>query len=248
MVLDWITIDQELAEAGFNNTARRLMHEVCEKYGGVAETLRAVNEFNDLGEIQLELWRLETEVKRLRSEVDRLNSVKEELDNDIDQRRVMINMVNAALLAGFDTLSLSIISEVSKNLGGPYKVVNAIKNYGSLKEMNKELEAKKAELENVKKETSDKTQYLNALNFTLKEAKEEYNRNKDVRMVVELLINPRGIKMDRPVVVRLLTRVLESSVQRIEENPEIIPIPSAEWDATYENVKRLADRLRPFSE
>jgi DNA repair exonuclease SbcCD ATPase subunit len=224
------------------------MRELCKKYGGVVETLKAVNEFNDLDEIRRERRRFEAEVKRLRSEVERLRGVKEELHTEISQRRAMINAANTALIAGFNTASLSMISALAKNLGGPYKVADAIQKYSSLREMDEELEAKKAELENVKKETSDKTQFLNALNYTLNEVTEEYDRNSDVRMVVELLVNPRGIKMDRPAVVSILTRVLDSGARRIEEIPEILSMPSPAWHATYESVKALADRLRSLSE
>ena len=241
MVQVWMTIDQELVETGFNNVARLLILEVSRKYGGVVETIKAVNGFNDLGEIQRDLRRLEAEV---RAHI----SVKEELDYEIGQKRALTNAANTALIAGFDTASLSMISVLANNLGGPYKVADAIRKYSSLNEMDEELEAKKAELENVKKETSDKNQYFFALNYTLEEAKEEYHRSSDVRMVVELLVNPRGIKMDRPVVVRLLTRVLDSGVQRIEENPEILSVPSPTWDAAYERLKALADRLRSFAE
>jgi len=248
MVQVWMKIDQELVETGYNKAARMLLRKLSEKYGGVVETIKAVNGYNDLIEIQREHSLLEAEKKRIKSEVARQTNVKKELDIEIGQKRELFNAVNAAIIAGFDTPSLAIISVLAYNLGGPYKVANAIQKYSSLNEMDEELETKKAELENVKKKTSDQTQHLNALNYTLEEAKEKYKESSDVRMVVELLVNPRGIKMDRPEVVRLLTRVLDSSVQRIEENPEFLAMSNPAWDAVYENVKALADRLRSFSE
>ncbi|UCD44344.1 MAG: hypothetical protein JSV27_09465 [Candidatus Bathyarchaeota archaeon] len=248
MVQVWITLDQELAEAGFNKKARMLMSKVCEKYDGVVETLKAVNEFHDLDEIRRKCWRLEEEVNRFNSEVESLSSIKEELDTVISQNRDMINAVNTARFQGFNFVNLSMISALGKALGGPYKVVEAIQKYSSIREIDEELEAKKVELEEVKKETSDKTLNINALNYTLEEAKEAYKKSNNVRQVVELLDNPRGIKMDKSEVVRLLTMVLYSSIQRIEENPEILPMPNPAWDAIYESMKALADRLRSFNE
>jgi hypothetical protein len=248
MVQGWMTIDQELVEAGFNNTARMLMYDLCKKYGGVVETLKAVTEFNDFDEIRRERRRLESDVKWLMLEVERLSGVKEELDTEISQRGAMINAVNAASIAGFDAASLITISILAQNLGGPYKVADAIQKYSSLREMDEELEAKKAELENVKKETSDKTQFLTVLKLALVEAEQEYNRNSDVRMVVELLVNPLGIKMSRLDLVSILTRVLDSGARRIEEIPEVLSMPSPARDAAYVSIKALADRLRSLIE
>ena len=248
MVQGWLTIDQALVEDGFNKTTRKHILKASGKYGGVEGTLKAINEYNDLREIQRELGYLKAEVKRRNSEIDKLISVKEELDYRIDQKNDLINATNDALFLGFNTESLIMISVITANLGGPYKVVDAIHKYRSLKEMDEELETNKAELENVKKETSDQTHFLKTLNYTLDEAEKEYKGSSDVRMVVELLVNPLGIKMDKLEVVRLLTRVLASTVQRIDENPDILSIPSPAWDAIYEHVKVLADRLRSYSE
>jgi len=185
--------------------------------------------------------------------VERLRSVDEELDMRINQNRDMINAVNTAYFQGFDTASLSMVSVLARNLGGPYKVASAVQKFSSIREIDEELEAKKAELENVKKEISYKTQYQTALGYILEEAKEVYERNSDVRMVVELLVNPRGIKMDKSDrsidrSVRLLTRVLDSGILRIEENLGVLSIPNPAWDSVYESLKVHADRLRQFSE
>ena len=181
----WMSLDRELVEDGFNKTARMLMREACEKYGGVVKTLEVVNKLNALSEIR-------REHSRLKGEVERLSIDKEELDTRISQNTNMINAVNNAYFLGFNTVSLTIISESSKTLGGPYKVAEAIQKYSSIRKIDEELEAKKAELENAKKETSEKTLFINAINYTLKEAKETYERNSDVRQVVELLVNPRA--------------------------------------------------------
>jgi hypothetical protein len=49
----WMTLDDELIKAGFNKAARITLYNLCYKYSGVLETLNAVNEFNNLREIQL---------------------------------------------------------------------------------------------------------------------------------------------------------------------------------------------------
>jgi hypothetical protein len=244
----WMTLDQELAEEGFNKAARDFIHETCKKHGGVLETLELLKAYDSLREIMSMRALEEDTVNQLASEINRLKGEKERLEKEIDQRHDMIDAVNIAIIAGFDAASLTLISVLAKPYGGPYKVVSAIKKHPSLKKMDEELEAKKAELEKVKKETSDKSGYLNALNYSLTEAKQAYNANRDVRLLVELLVNPRGIKMDQKEVARLLRRALESGAQRIEENPTIHAPPNPAWDAATENIKALAERLRALTD
>jgi hypothetical protein len=246
-VQGWMTLDQELAEDGFNKPARVSMYKTCKKYGGVANTLRLLNEFDNLGEIMSESTRQEALVKSLELKIVKLIDEKEMLDMEIDERKMMINAVNKAIFAGFDDASLIMISVLAKDYGGPYKVVSAVQKYPSLKKMEEELEAKKAELERVKKETSEKHLYLNALNYSLMEAKQTYDANIDVRLLVELLVNPRDIKIDRTVVARLTQRVLHSAAQRLEETTTILTPPNPALDAAIENIKTLAERLQALT-
>jgi hypothetical protein len=247
MVRAWMALDQELIEDGFNKTNRIRIRDMCNNHGGVYGTLELLNEYNNLGVVLQERTFHETEVKQLKSEADRLRDDKKRLDAEISQSREMINATNAAALAGFYPLILNMISVLAKDLGGPLKVVTAIQKYPSLKEMDEELEALKAELEKVIKEIANKSVYLAALNYSLNEAERAYEENRDVRRVVELLVNPRGIKTDRSDVVRLIKRVLESGAQRIEESPTIPLQPSSAWDAAYENIKALALKLQALT-
>jgi hypothetical protein len=223
------------------------MYETCIKYGGVADTLRVLNEFDNLGEIMSERTRQEALVKQLEFKIAGLIDEKERLDTEIDERKTMIDAVNNAIFAGFDYASLIIFSVLAKDYGGPYKVVSAVKKHPSLKKMEEELKAGKAELERVKKETSEERLYLNALDYSLMKAKQRYDANRDVRLLDELLVNPRGIKMDRTVVVWLIQRVLQSCAQRIEESTTILTPPNPAWDAATEKIKTLAGRLQAFT-
>lgn len=237
----WLSLDRELLEAGFNKTNRIQIRNACRKYVGITETLRGVNEFNSLTEIQ-------RKHHLLIEEVERLNSLKEELDATINQNRDMIKAVNIATTLGFNPVSLTMISELSKTLGGPYEVAGAITKYSSVREIDEELKAKKAMLEKMNRETSDKSLFINAINNTLNESKKAYEKSSDVRQVVELLVNPRGIRMNRSELVRLLTRVLDNSIQKIEENPPTPLLTDPTWDIIYESLKSLAYRLHQFSE
>jgi len=244
MVRAWMTIDQELVEDGFNKNARKLMHEACEKYGGVTKTLESFNEFTSLRQIQLTRMSIDEEVKQLEEKKDKLSAGNKELEVVIAQSNKMIEAAKDATLAGFDPASLSMISVSAKKLGGPLKVAEAIRKYSSLDEIDGELEGKNAELEKLKIEIAEDTMYHAVLKNALEEAKLEYGRNRDVRLVVELLVNPRGIKMERSDVLRLLTRVLECGTRRMEESPSILSLPSPALDAALEEVKALAKRLR----
>jgi hypothetical protein len=68
-----------------------------------------------------------------------------------------------------------------------------------------------------------------------------------VRLVVELLVNPRETMMDHLDLVRLLGKVLDCSIQRIEEIPKILTILDPNWEVTYEDLKSLAVKLHSFS-
>ena len=245
MVRAWMTIDQELVEDGFNKTARRLMHEACEKYGGVTKALEIFNGFIDLYQILHARMVIDEEVKQLEEKKEKLSTDIEELKRILDQNNDMINAIRYAVLAGFNVPCLTMITVLANDLGGPYKVVDAIQNFRSFaREMDEELERKKAELEKVNNEFSSKSMYLNALQYTLAETNQEYDSKYDVRSVVELLENPRGISMKSSEVLRLLTRVLESGTLRMEENPRIPFLPSPALDAALEDIKALTKRLR----
>jgi len=244
IVRAWMTIDQGLVEDGFNKNARKLMHEACEKYGGVTKMLESFNEFTSLRQILRMRMIIDEEVKQLEEKKDKLSAWNEELEMTIDKSRQMIDATNDARLAGFDAASLSMISVLAKKLGGPLKVAEAIRKYSSLEEMDGELAGKRAEQEKLKIEIAEDTMFHAVLKNALETAKLEYSRNSDVRLVVELLVNPRGIKMERSDVLRLLTSVLESGTRRMEESPSILPLPSPAMDAALEEIKALAKRLR----
>ena len=237
----WMTLDQNLVEQGFKKIIRMHLYEISQKFGGLEKTLHAVNKYNVLSDIQLETWQLETEREQLRPEVKKLRIEKEDLVTFISQNRRMINAAKNASIAGFDVNSLSLISVLARDLGGPYKVADAIKKYSSLKEIDE----KKAELDKI---ISDKSDFLRALNYSLDKAQEAYNKNSDVRLLVELLDNPCGIGMEKEEVVRILTRVLDSSIHRIDSHHEFLSISNPAWDSIYQSLKALVNKLRQFSE
>ena len=236
----WITLDQELIENGLNKEARKLLFQLCNKFGGVNETLKAVRFYNDLNEIQANRIRLSDEVEWFSGE-------KELLEFEIAGNREMVNATNNALLAGFNDASLLIISVLAQNLGGPYKVAEAIKKYQSITEIDEEIASKRALLDKVKRDTKSKNGHLTALNYTLLETEGVYERNTEVRQVVNLLVDPRGLRMDRNEVVGLLTRVLDSSITTLEGTYTILKPSDPLWSNIVQSIKTLSLRLRQFS-
>jgi hypothetical protein len=246
-VKDWMAVDEKLAAEGFSKELRGFILAIGKKYG-VSQAMVAFREFDDLFEIRGERTRLEGDVKRLKSEVGGLEGDKRRLNGEISQRNAMINAVNSATLMGFNVASLAMISALSKKLGGPYKVAEAIQKYASLKAVDEDLEARKAELEKVKGEITEKARLNTALRSTLEEAQREYTNNLDVQLVVELLVNPRGFTVDRLEVAHLLARVLESGAQRIEVNAGLVELPSPILEAAVADMRRLANRLRSLGD
>ena len=104
------------------------------------------------------------------------------------------------------------------------------------------------ELEKVKREVSEKAQLNTALGYTLEEAQREYEANADVRLVVALLVNPRGFKQDRSEMAMLIARVLESGAGRMQERPEPFQITSTVWEIEITTLREQAKRLRGLGE
>jgi hypothetical protein len=235
----WITLDQELIEDGFNKEARMRLSKLCDKFGGVHETLNAVMWYNDLNSILTHRIQLLNEVEKLRGD-------KYQLDLYIYENRELVNASRNAMVAGFDAASLALISVLATDLGGPYKVVDALKIYKSMNEVNQDLIDMRTVLDKVKRESIDKKMLLNALTYTLVETEEAYVRNSDVRQVVNLLVNPRDLRMDKDEVVGLLTRVLDKSFMMLGRQNKFVNPPDPIWNDTVISIKVLSDRLRQF--
>jgi hypothetical protein len=236
----WVTLDHELIEQGFNKEARNILFQLCNNFGGVTETLNAVRLYNDLNEIQSNRLRLSNEVEWFSGE-------KELLEFEIAGNKELVNATNNAIRMGFDVASLIMISVLAQNLGGPYKVAEAITKYQSITEIDEETASKRAILDKVKRDTIMHNGHLTALNYTLIETKGVYERNAEVRQVVNLLVDPRGLRMDKFEVVGLLTQVLDSSITTLEEPYSILNSPDPLWTNIVQSIKTLSLRLRQFS-
>ena len=236
----WITLDQALIEHGLNKEARKFLFELCHKYSGINEILNAVRSYNDLNEI------LSHKMNCIQ-EVERLSGEKEQLDIEINRNREMVNASRNATIMGYDDRSLLLITFLAQNLGGPYKVANAIKKYESLNEIDEEIRMKRASLENMNRNINTTNGLTNAYYYTLKETEEVYERNTDVRQVVQLLVNPRDLMMDRIAVVGLLTKVLDSSIKRLDEPSKIGKPSDPMWKLLVESIKTLSARLHQIN-
>jgi len=200
----WIKLDQELVEEGFNKQIRMKLAELCQEIGGVLKVINAVIQNIDLNNIQ------STKI-RLRKEVKQLSDMKEQLEIKVHNNQEMINAVRNAVLAGFDTASLIMISVLSKQLGGPYKVADAIHEYQSINDVKADLKTKQIKLDKIEKEIQGKNDLLTALNYTLRETENVYQRNMNVKQVVSLIVSPRGLKIHRIEVAGILALVLNST-------------------------------------
>ena len=232
-----IELDKELSRRGLTKDLQFDLLEAARRYGEPKDILYSITLYDGLLQLKSVEYNLQSEIKRLEPLVELLRSEKGRLDLEIGQRKDMVEAVNKVTIMGFTVASLALISVLSKKFGGPYKVADAINKYSSLKEMGDKLEK-------IEKETADKVGLLQALNYQIEEAYKEYNKNSDVRLVVELLSNPIGIKQDRLEMAKLLVRVLDSSAQRMDESQELSPLQKREWDTIVENIKTIANQLR----
>jgi len=232
----WIRLDQELVEDGFNKQVRMKLYELCRENGGIWKVINAVCQIIDLNNIQ-------SLSMRLGREVEQLNIRKEQLENEIYNNQEIFNAAMNAILAGFDTASLIMISVLSKKLGGPYKVADAIQEYQSVNDVKEDLNAKRIMLKEMEREIQGKSGLLSALTYTLRETENVFERNINVQQVVKLLVDPRGLKMYRSEIVEILTLVLDSSLYKIDESIKYLEPPDPIWNDTVSSIKTLAARL-----
>lgn len=245
-VKNWLTLDKKLSDEGFKRDSRALLLQTSQKYGGIFNVIMAIKEYDCLETFHSEKMRIEAKVKQLNSDTDILLNEKSRLELIINNNYQLINQANLVKLLGFEIGSLSIIKVLCEKYGGPYKVINAIEKYLQIIDIDESHEKEKVELAKTKLETSQKRQMLNALNYAIEEAKQVYEKNNEVRMVVELLANPRGIRQERVETALILHRVLECGAQRMEENPDYGATASF-WNVDINSIKILAKRLELVS-
>ena len=235
-VLHWMKLDQELIDDGFNKATRLQIRTLCEKFGGIYKTFEAINMFNSLTEIMNLYSQFNDEVKRLRAE-------KDELDEEVNQNKSIINEVNITKFLGFDSTHLHLLSVLVKPMGGPLKALEAVQKYGSLNEINVELEAKKLELDRAKNELATNKQEIAAIKYSLDEARTIYKKNRAVQLAVNLIVNPRKIRMNNSEIIWVLSQVLDGSLRKIDEGSEALDIPDPRWEVVHENIKALSEQI-----
>ncbi len=240
-----LKVERELDAKGLTQRIQLKILEAAEGYGDADLMLEGLSEYNGLLNIGANADRLSKEAVDLKAKVKGLERDKKGLEEECRVMSDRITAVNQAAFLGFDSVSLTLISEEANDLGGPYKVLEAIQKYRTLKQLDAEVEGKRSEVEKMEKEVRDKQLNLNTLKYALAEADEEYKENSDVRAVVMLLKTPRRLVIDAPSVAKLLIMVLTRSLDVLEVKAPLMG-SSPSFTILRKNMKVLINDLSSF--
>ena len=135
---------EELRKMGFEAENLKMLSEASSKYGGVEETLTAINTYTNLKKLEEELSKregekgaVETELKMKQAEYAHLQSVIAMCDKLLYDLK-------------FSIPAITDIYDVAKNYGEPIEVLKAVRAYGDMKMIEKNIEklsSRKLELE-----------------------------------------------------------------------------------------------------
>jgi len=241
-----LSLEAELGAKGWTKGFQLKLLEAAKKYGSPELMLDGLGIYDDIRGLRSRVEGLEREASQLESKVRGLESERDRLQEECNSRASEILTANALFVAGLDPVSLKMLKDEAKDLGGIYNVVGAIKGFKSLKQLESEIEAGKKELEKDRGEIRDKRMELRAFTYTLEETRREYSESSDVRQVVALLRDPRDIGTDPALVASLVALVLDSGVKKVEESRKHAPlqVPSMNWDIAIQNMRVLSRDLR----
>ena len=119
------------------------------------------------------------------------------------------------------------------------KVLRAVDLYPSIEEINKAHEESKQ----IKKDIEQNKQEHAMLNYILIESRIEFERSKDVRLVVKVLENPRELRIDPREIIILLARVLESCSMQMEKSVSDMS-QSQDIKDVYRKIKAFQENFK----
>lgn len=249
-VVERIEVDKDLVGLGLTREIQLRMLGAAKACGSPEELLEAVRVAGGLHSLRREEAELNELIDGMMERVKALSDERNRLGSEVQRRRGMIDAADAALIAGFDVMSLLFVSVEARELGSTSEVINGIRKYTTIAKANgvlgKELEERRGELARIDRELTEKGIQLVGIKVTLDEAKGVYDVNSDVRAVVDLFGNPRGIKMDEVELASLVARVLEEGVKRVNETT-VMPSMRGSWIDAVAQMRRCAGLLRQLA-
>ena len=245
-VSERLKLDKELNAKGLTKGVQLKVLETALDFGEPEAFLEGLSGYKGLLNIRERVDKLEKEAAELDAYISNRVMERDKLDEECRIRSTEIVAVKMAAHLGFNVGNLTLISEESKDLGGPYGVLEAIKKYRTLKQLEAEIEEKRRELSEIKRDFQESLGYLNALKYTLAEAELEYKTSSDVVQVVGLLRNPRKFILDPVLVASVLVKVLERGLEIIKNRPLFLQEPSPRLTILCDEIGVLIEDLKYF--
>jgi len=124
---------------------------IAKKHGGMNGMLNSINAFESLKAIQDEAIKVSGEKEQVQKKIDGLKSDIKELEDEKEAFRRPSRLYDDLQLAGFDVTSLTSLSYIChRHNTNARKVLDAVKNYTNLSEIQQEVEqAKRGELKKI---------------------------------------------------------------------------------------------------
>ncbi len=240
-------LSQELADTGLNakgivktNELRRSLDDKGLKIEVEEEIYKAANKHGD-AEVVLKaiaasesLMSIADEVDAQRRESDdytlRIASQKNEFSNLVNQTvsyRGTVDVAKTLMRYGFDLNSCNELMGAAEKFGSAPGTIGAVNRFNDIKEINVEVEGKKAEFNTwdagVKKLQGENVSLLNQnaeANQLLGEIEEKYRQSKYLQDIASIVSDPQGARIPGPALARIGVSFLIGFMMCAEASPD----------------------------
>jgi hypothetical protein len=162
-VSERLKLEKKLDAKGLTQGIQSKILAAAEGYGDADIMLEGLSKYDSLMNINENVIRHSKLEADLEAKIKGLLKDRERLERECRVKSDKITAVNQATYLGFDMVSLTLISDEANDLGGPNKVLEAIKKYRSIRRLETEINDKTRELEKIKKDIQEKEMNLKAL-------------------------------------------------------------------------------------
>lgn len=125
---------KRLESQGFTLEVLPQILGISKKYGDPKEVLKGLEKFGNLTNIQNEISKLNNEKRTVETDLEKLKMENVYLKNAIDMCRTLLDNY------GYSISAIQTLEKVSEKYGGAYQVLQAIEEFETLKDLEKEIE------------------------------------------------------------------------------------------------------------
>ena len=243
----FLQLNQELADTGMTakgivrtNELRRSLDAKGLKMEVEEEIYKAANRHGG-GEGVLKALAATENLRSIVAEVVAKEKVSADYDEKIaSQKTEFVNLVNETasyrgyvdvaktlMKHGFDMNACNELVKAAEKYGSAPGTIGAVNRYNDVKEVNAQIEAKKAEFSGwdvlVKKKQAEHVSLLNQsaeANQLLGQIAEKYKHSKTLQDIAGIITDPQGVRIPGPALARLGVSFLTGFMMCVEASPD----------------------------